>query len=246
MAKLLTDLQYQLAQCGCFPIVGENPDLNKYFELVLTQLRKAPESLDSRLESIQEPETPKKREEFDQILKDRISSIAADIFTRRDANRDGVFSKEESDLFFTAYMMEYKKFALEIAELTSQNTTLPPPMPKIEHILSNDPEAIEEAARQDIENTREVSRESADIKWNRYLENEASMNAAAFAVMDKNNNGELEKDEVVAALVPGTPENLEFLRALGMLTWGDLSTVQQFESYRMSGRKLQQQQCTFQ
>lgn len=48
-----------------------------------------------------------------------------------------------------------------------------------------------------------------------YLINQGECDVNAFKVLDASGDGELQKAELVAALMPNTTRNTEFLKALG-------------------------------
>merc|ERR1712187_1023928 len=72
--------------------------------------------------------------------------------------------------------------------------------------------------KQMFDGMREQSKKEAEQKWKSYINNAEEKNAAAFAVIDKDKSGALEKNEVINALMPDTEVNKKFMQALGLLT----------------------------
>merc|ERR1712080_742674 len=54
-----------------------------------------------------------------------------------------------------------------------------------------------------------------DGQKSQYLSNKERRDIAAFRVLDISGDGQLQRDEVVAALMPNTRRNIEFMKALG-------------------------------
>lgn len=60
--------------------------------------------------------------------------------------------------------------------------------------------------------------DQANQKMAAYEQSKATLNKAAFAMLDLNKDGCLQQEEVVNALTPQHPKNVEFHVALGLMT----------------------------
>merc|ERR1712032_709765 len=93
-------------------------------------------------------------------------------------------------------------------------------MEMLKGMLGTGPEAEQkkEQVNAEIAKQKEQLVEQFAEKGKKYKADEAALDKAAFAVLDKNANGQLEKQEVIDGLFPGTDKHYEFMQALGMMT----------------------------
>merc|ERR1712151_152323 len=77
---------------------------------------------------------------------------------------------------------------------------------------------VTEAQESMFKEMQEEGKKAAEKKWKSYKDNKEQKDAAAFAVIDADKSGALDKHEVISALIPDTPANNQLMLALGLLT----------------------------
>merc|ERR1712007_302514 len=97
-------------------------------------------------------------------------------------------------------------------------------------VIGDDAEKIKQLedglAAQVKEAKEEIERTSKE-RGEQYASDKIARDAAAFAVLDKNNDGKLMKEAVVEGLTPDTDTHYAFLVALGMMTEDEVQAQKQ-------------------
>lgn len=78
--------------------------------------------------------------------------------------------------------------------------------------------AVQREMKQQMDAQIKQLTDQANKKLADYEQNKATLNKAAFAVLDVNKDGKLQQEEVVTALTPHHTKNVEFHLALGLMT----------------------------
>merc|ERR1719253_293976 len=86
-----------------------------------------------------------------------------------------------------------------------------------------------------------AKRDSA-AKMQRYLDNKAERNVVAMKLLDDSGTGLVEVSSLVPRLVPHTPPNLEFLKALGLITECEALGMSSESKLKDSGNEAELQQ----
>lgn len=89
---------------------------------------------------------------------------------------------------------------------------------EFERISEKEKERLQDAIGEELASIPKLfawMKEEVKVKEKEYIRNKSERDAAAFKVMDKNHDGQIQLREFVAALTPDTPKNQEFLTALG-------------------------------
>jgi len=128
-----------------------------------------------------------------------LTPIIKKAFKHHDKLQNGVLEPEESIIFFANFAAEFNKAAegtIEASTIQAMKATGIPndaaSLKKLKTALSG--------MIQDL-----VDQYKADI---------GSCQKAAFSVIDINNDGKLQESELIAALIPGAPKNIEFMKAI--------------------------------
>merc|ERR1712048_247336 len=131
----------------------------------------------------------------------------------------------ESKAFFGHFVERYIPFTTQTA-CAAMDKAVSAQMEMLKSLMG--------AADQE-EATKQIKTEIAKQKLaliKQYSERQAAydadkdtFNAKAFAVIDKNSNGKLEREEVIEAFFPDSDKNFEFNQALGMMTAAEAEQV---------------------
>eukprot|EP00931_Biecheleriopsis_adriatica_P100784 TRINITY_DN76026_c0_g1_i1.p1 TRINITY_DN76026_c0_g1~~TRINITY_DN76026_c0_g1_i1.p1 ORF type:complete len:347 (-),score=79.92 TRINITY_DN76026_c0_g1_i1:174-1214(-) len=159
----------------------------------------------------------------------KLTPIIKNLFAFHDKDGNGVLELDESIMFFSNYAMMLPQYLLPVAEFTIRYQR------KFEtsrvDFLQVDERGLDRVARACISAVRDENSEIEFLKLRLaemqqdYLSNIDARHVAAFKVLDVNQDGKLQMDEVVEALLHGTHKNEEFMEALGLYIPPDLRAL---------------------
>eukprot|EP00930_Biecheleria_cincta_P102200 TRINITY_DN93893_c0_g1_i1.p1 TRINITY_DN93893_c0_g1~~TRINITY_DN93893_c0_g1_i1.p1 ORF type:complete len:319 (-),score=70.34 TRINITY_DN93893_c0_g1_i1:1-927(-) len=141
---------------------------------------------------------------YDNMEKDQLTPLLQASFDAHDKDRSGVLEKDESILFFSHYAELHYGYAYQLAR---------------SHCISTAAHNADYASDESREGLEELLRQAE--AWTRkavdgFFADAVNRQKAAFDVLDVNKNYRLERTEVIRGLLPGSAENLAFLRAMGL------------------------------
>eukprot|EP00286_Rhodomonas_abbreviata_P029969 CAMPEP_0181298570 /NCGR_PEP_ID=MMETSP1101-20121128/5855_1 /TAXON_ID=46948 /ORGANISM="Rhodomonas abbreviata, Strain Caron Lab Isolate" /LENGTH=222 /DNA_ID=CAMNT_0023403605 /DNA_START=131 /DNA_END=799 /DNA_ORIENTATION=+ len=197
-------------------LFSKHPHLDKYF----AELEKTAKEANDEMERVmlagdygalgEARENIQKREEE---MEQRLATHAINAFKHYDQNRKGFLEADESKVFFQHYVSCYfdyfERFGLFKEKVACQ--------------MHKDFAGMDIKEETD-KKMQEITKHARD-KLTSYEQNEAELSKAAFEVLDVNKNGKLQHQEVVDALAPRHPMNIEFHVALGMMTEAEAKAV---------------------
>eukprot|EP00927_Polykrikos_kofoidii_P074440 TRINITY_DN7042_c0_g2_i3.p1 TRINITY_DN7042_c0_g2~~TRINITY_DN7042_c0_g2_i3.p1 ORF type:complete len:228 (-),score=48.38 TRINITY_DN7042_c0_g2_i3:721-1404(-) len=186
---------------------GPSPCLHEYFAQQIAfaraELKNTPTNFEEAINALaQNPEALKKKQEDSQK---RLTSILLPLieksFDRHDTLKNGVLELEESCVFCQHYVDEQSEFIVCLQRMVQRET--------MQQIANGE---------SDVGETHEISKiqDLVEQQVAAYVEDKVNRDLDAFAVIDVNGDGKLQKKEVVKAMLPNTRKNLEFLNALGV------------------------------
>merc|ERR1712007_375115 len=141
-------------------------------------------------------------------------------FDYYDKDHNQVLSQDESRLFVENYVDEQGQFFVCLEEILIREF--------LEHMLEmsfthnnrssrrlNDM-AMKRIIEEQIDEKMEGIRAKVKGLVENYRAHRFELDSAVFKVLDANNDGQLQREEVVEALLPKTPKNMELLATLGV------------------------------
>mmetsp|Transcript_135276 Transcript_135276/g.269890 ORF Transcript_135276/g.269890 Transcript_135276/m.269890 type:complete len:222 (-) Transcript_135276:1464-2129(-) len=161
-------------------------------------------------------EIKKKQEKMKKDLVDVIENA----FAHHDSDEDGVLDPEEADEFFEHFVERFVEFQCKTGlKALDKQTAMQGGMMGVLG-MGDDPmmKMMQKAMEKTVEDGKKKLRQQRKDRLQNYRDNAHRLDAAAFAVLDTNNNGKLDVDEVVKALTPDTDEYMNLLVALELLS----------------------------
>jgi len=134
-------------------------------------------------------------------LEKQLTPVIKKSFAWHDKNNSGVLEKDESIIFFSNYV-----------ELLTQNSEA-----SMELSLNQQVNFGGVESKEMLSQMKANMKETLKQKREAYDKNAKERQHQAFTVIDVNKDGKLQEAEVIAALIPGTPQNLEFMKALDLI-----------------------------
>lgn len=205
------------------------PHLTRYFSH-MEQMQKGAMP-DNPMELLMNPakmqEIQKKAEEG----KKGLEPIIVASFNHHDTSKDGVLGPTEANEFFQHFIERFAKFQVKtgIFALDKSAAMSKKMMAGLSEAMG---QSAKEQAKQIDAQMSEAKKEIAVTSKGRldnYLSNAASLNQKAFKTLDKNGNGTLERDEVVQALTPDSPQYFDLIVALEIMTQEEVGLAQQMQ-----------------
>mmetsp|Transcript_68333 Transcript_68333/g.142417 ORF Transcript_68333/g.142417 Transcript_68333/m.142417 type:complete len:226 (-) Transcript_68333:29-706(-) len=145
---------------------------------------------------------------------ERLKAHAVNAFKYHDKNGNAVLETDESEVFFQhyvdCYINHFKKSGIAQAK---QAGAMAAGM-----LGAMGGSEMKNMMKQQMNEQVKELTEQANQKVKEYEKNRAEFNKKAFAVVDVNKDGRLQQEEVVNALTPQHPKNVEFHVALGLMT----------------------------
>lgn len=157
-------------------------------------------------------------------MKKQLAEVIENAFNHHDDDEDGVLDQEEADEFFEHFVERFVEFQCKTGLKALDKQTAMQASMMGAFGMGNDPEGkqmmkmMQKAAEEEVKESKKQMRELRKERLQNYHDNAHRLDAAAFAVLDTNNNGELEVDEVVKALTPDTDEYMNLLVALELMS----------------------------
>ena len=194
---------------------SEAPFLHQYFGEVQTFANNLTSDFEAMMAMAMDPDAEKKIKEKHAELKEKCAPLLEQSFNHHNPSGSGTLSKEEADVFFAHLVHEEGDFIKAVASSVMANVIagmlqmlagmVPPEQrPEVEaQIRAQMKKAQDQTAV-------EVAKASAD-----YEANTAERNLAAFAVIDVDKDGSIQKSEFVAAMDFDGEKANEFQKALG-------------------------------
>ncbi|CAD7945351.1 unnamed protein product [Amoebophrya sp. A120] len=205
--------------CGSSGLMGASaPYLKKYFETLekeAGELGADPMAL--MVEMLEDPEAfQEKMLKRQEELNKKLEVLIHQSFDNHDKDKSGKLSAGESAVFFSNYakclsasnkgmMNMLMKTAMEAMGQALKQAGLPSEM------LA----AMRNEQQAEMKQMMKQINDIIDEMLKGYQENKAERDAKAFELLDTKKDGQLERDEVVAALMPNTEQNQAFMYALG-------------------------------
>jgi len=147
-------------------------------------------------------------------MKKVLQPLAEKAFDHHDSDHNGVLSIDESRYFFSHIVREWKKFALGKARFVYaqfySNT-----LQDYKKAGKDDPKVLSDLQTM-MASTQTSIDELADETYANYLANEKAYDKAAFAIVDVNGDGTLQREEVLEALDVTSPKFIELFKAFGI------------------------------
>eukprot|EP00927_Polykrikos_kofoidii_P074439 TRINITY_DN7042_c0_g2_i2.p1 TRINITY_DN7042_c0_g2~~TRINITY_DN7042_c0_g2_i2.p1 ORF type:complete len:237 (-),score=52.33 TRINITY_DN7042_c0_g2_i2:89-799(-) len=198
---------------------GPSPCLHEYFAQQIAfaraELKNAQTNFEEAIALSQNPEAfKKKREDSQEKLWSILLPLIEKSFDHHDTLQNGVLEPEESRVFCQHYVDEQSEFIVSLQGMV-QRETMQQVMKAMSGMGLKDNHSKEQMeARVAYEMSKIHGLVQKQVAA--YVEDKVNRDLDAFAVIDVNGDGKLQKDEVVQAMLPNTPKNLEFLNALGV------------------------------
>eukprot|EP00927_Polykrikos_kofoidii_P074441 TRINITY_DN7042_c0_g2_i4.p1 TRINITY_DN7042_c0_g2~~TRINITY_DN7042_c0_g2_i4.p1 ORF type:complete len:237 (-),score=54.07 TRINITY_DN7042_c0_g2_i4:89-799(-) len=198
---------------------GPSPYLHEYFSQQIAfskaELEKAQANVAEAMALAGNPEALKKnRDDIQEQLHSILLPLIEKSFDHHDTLQNGVLEPEESRVFCQHYVDEQSEFIVSLQGMV-QRETMQQVMKAMSGMGLKDNHSKEQMeARVAYEMSKIHGLVQKQVAA--YVEDKVNRDLDAFAVIDVNGDGKLQKDEVVQAMLPNTPKNLEFLNALGV------------------------------
>lgn len=141
---------------------------------------------------------------YSHMEREQLTPLLLASFHAHDKDGSGTLEKDESILFFSHYAELHYSYAYELARAHC-----------IAKAAQNADYASEESRaglHQMLQQAEAWTRQAVDG----FFADAVNRQKAAFGVLDVNKNCRLDREEVIRGLMPGSPQNLEFLRAMGL------------------------------
>eukprot|EP00747_Dinoflagellata_sp_TGD_P186543 gnl/TRDRNA2_/TRDRNA2_43617_c0_seq1.p1 gnl/TRDRNA2_/TRDRNA2_43617_c0~~gnl/TRDRNA2_/TRDRNA2_43617_c0_seq1.p1 ORF type:complete len:261 (+),score=73.98 gnl/TRDRNA2_/TRDRNA2_43617_c0_seq1:168-950(+) len=215
------------------------PYLTQYFDEVL---RLSKENIEANEASMKDPElsaklaanpevAKAKEKEFAEKAEKILRPLIEQSFDHHDKDKNGILDMEESREFFDHFVKLHEPVKLANAEMAVRMTLeralpqmLAQMMAQVRTAYDEDTanqmermmkDSFKEEVGPEIEKSVQVARMVIEEFGVEYQENKAARDKDAFAVIDVNGDGQLQKEEVIEGLVPGTERNKKFIAAFG-------------------------------
>jgi len=189
----------------------EAPNLDKYFELLVNEVKrmKDVDALQAAVDNAEDMQ--REHRETETTLHAELKPIIAAAFDHHDTKRNGILDAEESKVFFDHYLTRFAQCKKEISDFSAQES-----QKMLMRMMSGclpqgeGGKEMRASMKRDAEGKIKEMNRIIDDRLREYQANPGQYNESAFSLLDKNNDGRLVKDNVIAALLPGTEENVSF------------------------------------
>eukprot|EP00747_Dinoflagellata_sp_TGD_P086408 gnl/TRDRNA2_/TRDRNA2_163278_c1_seq6.p1 gnl/TRDRNA2_/TRDRNA2_163278_c1~~gnl/TRDRNA2_/TRDRNA2_163278_c1_seq6.p1 ORF type:complete len:284 (+),score=64.35 gnl/TRDRNA2_/TRDRNA2_163278_c1_seq6:73-852(+) len=168
-------------------------------------------------------------------MKAPLKDIIRKSFDFHDLDKTGVINEEESQLFFQDFVERYLSMTCyctnELLDKADANR-----LKKIEATLNGLPPSVISDAKSTF--NKQVNARRSQVlaifkaRGDAYKADKDAKDKAAFAVLDGDGDGKLQKEEVVEGLFPDTDKNIEVSQALGLLTPAEVDQQKKFRVLR--------------
>jgi cation transport regulator ChaB len=196
------------------------PHLDTYFKALGDHTKKAAKSLTSGADPLGEamamatdPARQEKAKRDQEKFHQKIKGTIEKSFDHHDIDGNGVLSVQESQKFFSNYIERQALFQDQMGAFQAQQSQ-DMGLKMMSKMMGGDmpkqvKQQLKDKAKEQINKTKELMVQALD----EYEKDKEKFDKDAFTAIDTRKDGQLAKDEVVSALLPGTPENMIFLDA---------------------------------
>merc|ERR1712232_363135 len=201
--------------------LDNSPYIGQYFDALLQHMKADTEKTFSDSRSLAEmsldPSKVAAREKkVRDLLHEQLKPLIEKAFDNHDVNQNGTLSHAESDKLFQNLVSQEAMFmecmgAIVLSAHTNQALKKVAAMDK----SKSDKDYLIQEAEKNAKRAYDEMKKETDRFIDGYRKDKRNRDDKAFAVMDKNGNHQLEKEEMVQALLPFTDTNMKFIEALG-------------------------------
>eukprot|EP00747_Dinoflagellata_sp_TGD_P180848 gnl/TRDRNA2_/TRDRNA2_33986_c0_seq1.p1 gnl/TRDRNA2_/TRDRNA2_33986_c0~~gnl/TRDRNA2_/TRDRNA2_33986_c0_seq1.p1 ORF type:complete len:260 (-),score=84.97 gnl/TRDRNA2_/TRDRNA2_33986_c0_seq1:55-834(-) len=152
--------------------------------------------------------------------KEPLKDILRKAFDLHDGDKNGILDEEEAEIFFQDFVERYVPFTCKCTN-EMLDKALATQMKQLEATMEGMPELLETCKSnltKQVKEQRSTLVASFKAKGDAYKADKAAKDKAAFAVLDVNGDGKLQKEEVVNGFFPDTGKYVELNQALGLMT----------------------------
>lgn len=194
------------------------PYLAQYYEMVLKKME-TPQDVPAMMEILSKPKAEQKARE-DKIhaeIEANAKPLLAKSFELHDTKKKGVLDKEDAAVFFSHIMEKTALFQENLGKhKILQNLQRPGGVGEM--LANSSPEkrrALEKKITRMLTESMQKTQQLMRKLVIEYQTNKKARDDAAFAVIDIDKNGTVEKEEFMQAVMPTGQNNAAFMKALG-------------------------------
>jgi len=164
---------------------------------------------------------PELKKEFEKKTEDRnaqLKELVTKSFKHHDTKDTNVLDKEEATVFFAHLVDEQTCFIAAVAQIAIKKS-IEMGIQMMAGFMGEDSADVQEAKKtmgKEVEKGVKEAKENAQKAHEDYKKNKVDRDAAAFKVIDVNNDGTIQLEELIAAMTPDNPKMNALMAALGI------------------------------
>jgi len=195
------------------------PYLKQYFEVVSKGVEElASMDMGEMMAMAFDPEKKKAFEKKTEDQNTQLKELVTKSFKHHDTKDTNVLDKEEATVFFTHLVDEQTCFIPAVAQIAIKKS-IEMGIQMMAGFMGEDSADVKEG-RENIEKMVQEgvkeAKENAQKAKEDYYKNKVDRDAAAFKVIDVNNDGTIQLEELIAAMTPNDPKMNALMAALGI------------------------------